>query len=167
VDRNGVIWTALAGSAQLASFDRRKCKTFGGPGIANGRQCDEGWTFYPEPGPSYAGVDVGAEFNYYNWVDQFNTLGLGPNVPIANGSGSDSLLVFRPDTKQWVVMRVPYPMGFHSRGVDGRIDDPAAGWKGRGIYATYGADAAWHIEGGPIEKGNLVKFQIRPDPLAR
>jgi hypothetical protein len=167
VDRNGVIWTALAGSAQLASFDRRKCKTFGGPGIANGRQCDEGWTFYPEPGPSYAGVDVGAEFNYYNWVDQFNTLGLGPNVPIANGSGSDSLLVFRPDTKQWVVMRVPYPMGFHSRGVDGRIDDPGAGWKGRGIYATYGADAAWHIEGGPVEKGNLVKFQIRPDPLAR
>ena len=28
-------------------------------------------------------------------------------------------------------------------------------------------DAAWHVEGGPVEKGNLVKFQIRPDPLAR
>ena len=42
-----------------------------------------------------------------------------------------------------------------------------AGWKGRGIYATYGADAAWHIEGGPVEPGNLVRFQIRPDPLAR
>lgn len=167
VDRNGVIWTALAGSAQLASFDRRRCKTFGGPAITNGRQCDEGWTFYNEPGPSYTGTDVGAEFNYYNWVDQFNTLGLGANVPIANGSGSDSLLVFLPDRKQWVVLRVPYPMGFHSRGLDGRIDDPTAGWKGRGIYATYGADAAWHVEGGPVEKGNLVKFQIRPDPLAR
>jgi hypothetical protein len=167
VDRNGVIWTALAGSAQLASFDRRKCKTFSGPSIANGRQCDEGWTFYPEPGPAYAATDTGAEFNYYNWVDQFNTLGLGANVPIANGSGSDSLLVFRPDTRRWVVLRVPYPMGFHSRGVDGRIDDPNAGWKGRGIYATYGADAAWHVEGGPVERGNLVKFQIRPDPLAK
>ena len=51
------------------------------------------------------------------------------------------------------MMRVPYPMGFHSRGVDGRIDDPKAGWKGRGIYATYGADAAWHIEGGPGRRG--------------
>jgi hypothetical protein len=167
VDRNGVIWTALAGSAQLASFDRRKCKTFSGPGIVDGRQCDEGWTFYREPGPSYEGTNVGTEFNYYNWVDQFNTLGLGDNVPIVNGSGSDSLLVFQPDTKEWLTLRVPYPMGFHSRGADGRIDDPNAGWKGRGVYATYGADAAWHVEGGPLEKGNLVKFQIRPDPLAR
>jgi hypothetical protein len=167
VDRNGVIWTALAGSAQLASFDRRKCKTFGGPAILDGRQCDEGWTFYTEPGPRYVKSDIGSEFNYYNWVDQFGTLGLGPNVPIANGSGSDSLLVFRPDKREWLTLRVPYPMGFHSRGVDGRIDDPNAGWKGRGIYATYGADAAWHVEGGPTEKGNLVKFQIRPDPLAR
>jgi hypothetical protein len=41
------------------------------------------------------------------------------------------------------------------------------GWKGRGLYATYGADAAWHIEGGPVEPGNLVRFQIRPDPLSR
>ena len=46
------------------------------------------------------------------------------------------------------------------------VDDPEAGWKGRGIYATYGAAAAWHVEGGPVEPGNLVKFQIRPHPLA-
>jgi hypothetical protein len=25
----------------------------------------------------------------------------------------------------------------------------------------------WHIEGGPKEKNALVKFQVRPDPLAR
>ena len=76
------------------------------------------------------------------------------------------LLALIPETGEWVVLRVPYPQGFHSRGLDGRIDDPEAGWKGRGIYATYGADAAWHVEGGPGEPGNLVKFQIRPDPLA-
>jgi hypothetical protein len=167
IDRNGVIWTALAGSAQLASFDRRKCKVFGGPAILDGRQCNEGWTFYRQPGPTLGNTDTGSEFNYYNWVDQFGTLGLGPNVPIANGSASDSLLVFLPNTKEFVVMRVPYPMGFHSRGLDGRIDDPNAGWKGRGVYATYGADSAWHVEGGINEKGNLVKFQVRPDPLAR
>jgi hypothetical protein len=167
VDRSGVIWTALAGSAHLASFDRRKCKVLNGPTTADGLHCKEGWTFYKQPGPAYKGTDIGADFNYYNWVDQFNTLGLGENTPIANGSGSDALLALRPDTKQWVVLRLPYPMGFHARGLDGRIDDPNAGWKGRGIYATYGADAHWHIEGGPEEKGNLVKFQIRPDPLAR
>ncbi len=166
VDRNGVLWTALAGSSHFASFDRTKCSTFGGSASRDGRQCDEGWTFYPMPGPAYAGTNIGADFHYYNWVDQFNTLGLGENVPIANGSNSDSLLALMPDTGDWVVLRVPYPQGFHSRGLDGRIDDPDGGWKGRGIYATYGADAAWHVEGGPVEPGNLVKFQIRPHPLA-
>ena len=119
-------------------------------------------------GPRFPGsTDIGsADFHYYNWVDQFDTLGLGENIPIANGSSSDSLLALDPATGDWTVLRVPYPQGFHSRGLDGRIDDPDAGWKGRGVYATYGADAAWHVEGGPVEPGNLVKFQIRPDPLA-
>ena len=166
VDRNGVLWAALAGSSHFASFDRSKCTVFNGPAVRDGRQCDEGWTFYKAPGPDFAGTDIGTDFHYYNWVDQFNTLGLGENVPIANGSSSDSLLALRPDTGEWVVLRVPYPQGFHSRGLDGRIDDPDGGWKGRGVYATYGADAAWHVEGGPVEPGNLVKFQIRPHPLA-
>jgi len=167
VDRNGVLWMALAGSSDFASFDRRQCKVLNGPAILDGRHCDEGWKFYPMPGPSFKGTNVRTDFHYYNWVDQFNTLGLGENIPIANGSNSDSLLALKPDTGEWLVLRVPYPQGFHSRGIDGRIDDPNAGWKGRGIYATYGADAAWHVEGGPNEKGNLVKFQIRPDPLTR
>jgi len=51
------------------------------------------------------------------------------------------------------VLRVPYPMAFTAAVSTGRIDDPDAGWKGRGIYATYGADAAWHVEGGPVERG--------------
>ena len=166
VDRNGKLWAALAGSSHFASFDRSKCTVFNGPTVRDGRQCDEGWEFFKAPGPDFKGTNIGTDFHYYNWVDQFNTLGLGENVPIANGSSSDSLLALLPDTKEWVVMRVPYPQGFHSRGVDGRIDDPNGGWKGRGIYATYGADAAWHVEGGPVEPGNLVKFQIRPHPLA-
>jgi hypothetical protein len=62
----------------------------------------------------------------------YNTLGLGADVPLANGTASDSLLVLRPDNS-WLVLRVPYPLGFFSRGMDGRIDDPSAGWKGRGI----------------------------------
>jgi hypothetical protein len=168
VDSNGVIWTALASSGHLASFDRRKCKVLSGPPATTGQHCPEGWTLYPAPGPRFKGVagDVATDFHYYNFVDRFNTLGLGENRPLANGTASDSLLVLQPDGS-WVVLRVPYPMGFFSRGMDGRIDDPNAGWKGRAIYADYGPNAVWHIEGGLGTKSAVVKFQIRPDPLAK
>jgi hypothetical protein len=64
------------------------------------------------------------------------------------------------------VIRVPYPYGFFPRGLDGRIDDPKAGWKGRGLWAGYGMaqGATIHIEGSM--PGRLVKVQLRPDPLA-
>ena len=167
IDRNGIIWTALSGSGQLASFDRSKCKVLNGP-TATGQQCPEGWTLYNAPGPKMKGVtDEGsADFEYYNWVDQFNTLGLGENIPMVTGTSSDSLQAFDPNTKKWTILRVPYPMGFFVRGMDGRIDDPKTGWKGRGVYATYGEDQTWHIETGPGSKNKLVKFQIRPNPLA-
>ena len=167
VDRNGIIWTALSGSGHLASFDRSKCNVLNGP-EATGQHCPEGWTLYPTPGPQMKGVtDPGsADFHYYNWVDQFNTLGLGENVPIVNGSGSDSLLVLKPDSGEWVILRVPYPLGFFSRGLDGRIDDPNAGWKGRGLWASYGSNFNWHIEGGKGTPSKIVRFQLRPDPLA-
>jgi hypothetical protein len=93
------------------------------------------------------------------------------------GTGSDSLMALDPKTNQPIVMRVPYPLaGFHPRGLDGRIDDPNAGWKGRGVYSSTGADTVWHSEGGIAKKDGkyysvakpiLVKFQVRPDPLAR
>jgi hypothetical protein len=167
VDRNGVIWTALAASSHLASFDRRKCKVFSGPGTKEGTQCPEGWTLYQTTGPKLKGTDVPAEFHYYNWVDQYDTLGLGENMPMATGSNSDSLLVLNPKTREWITLRVPYPLGFYSRGLDGRIDDPGAGWNGRGLWANYGTHFVWHIEGGKGTKGKLLHFQLRPDPLAR
>ena len=168
VDRNGVIWAALSGSSHMASFDRTKCAVTNGP-TATGQQCPEGWTLYPMPGPQMKNVEgrVGADFHYYSWVDQFNTLGMGENIPIANGSTSDSLLALDPDTGEWVVLRVPYPMAFYSRGLDGRIDDPDAGWKGRGLWANYGSNYIWHTEGGKGTKSKIVHFQLRPDPLAR
>jgi hypothetical protein len=51
--------------------------------------------------------------------------------------------------------------------MDGRIDDPTAGWKGRGLWANYGTHFVWHIEGGKGTKGKIAHFQIRPDPMAR
>ena len=165
-DRSGVIWTALAGSGHLASFDRRKCKVLNGP-TATGQHCPEGWTLYPSPGPRFKGVreDIATDYHYFNFVDQFDTLGLGTDVPVATGNGSGSLLALLKG--QWVILRVPYPLGFFARGLDGRIDDPRGGWKGRGMYADYGLNSIWHIEGGKGTLGEVVKFQMRPDPLAK
>ena len=167
VTRDGIIWTALSGSGHLASFDRSKCTVLIGP-EATGQHCPEGWTLYPAPGPRMknAETSASADFHYYNWVDQFNTLGLGENIPITNGTTSDALLALSPDSGEWVRLRVPYPLGFYSRGLDGRIDDPDAGWKGRGVWADFGTNIPWHIEGGAGTTSKMVKFQIRPDPLA-
>jgi hypothetical protein len=167
IDTNGIVWTALAGSSHLASFDVRKCKDLAGPGKTDGSQCKEGWTLHQTTGPKLKGTDVPADFHYYNWVDQHNVSGLGINTPLANGSNSDALLALNPQTDEWTTLRVPYPLGFYSRGLDGRIDDAGAGWKGRALYANYGTHFVWHIEGGKGTKGKIAKFQIRPDPLAR
>jgi hypothetical protein len=167
IDTNGVVWTALAASSHLASFDRRKCKvTKGGPNTLDGTQCPEGWTLYLSDGPRFKGTDIPSDFHYYNWVDQQDVAGFGKNTPLATGSNSEAILVLDTKTKQWVKLRVPYPLGFYHRGMDGRIDDPAAGWKGRGLWANYGTHLIWHIEGGKGSLGKVVHFQIRPDPLA-
>ena len=166
VDRDGVYWTALA-SGHLASFDRRKCKgPLNGP-KATGQHCPEGWTLYAEPLPQMKGVtDPGsAEGSYYTWVDQFDTLGLGRNVPINTGNASEALLALKDG--KWVVIRVPYPLGFYTKWMDGRIDDPKGGWKGRGLWATVSTRAPFHMEGGKGTTSKVVKVQLRPDPLAR
>jgi hypothetical protein len=166
VDRNGVAWAALA-SGHLASFDRRKCKgPLNGP-KATGQHCPEGWTFYPEPLPQLKGVtgSGSAEASYYTWVDQFDTLGLGANVPIDTGNASEGLLALKDG--KWVVLRVPYPLGFYTKWMDGRIDDPKTGWKGKGLFATVSTRAPFHMETGKGTTSKVLRFQLRPDPLAR
>jgi hypothetical protein len=169
VDRNGVVWTALAGSGQLASFDRSKCKVLSGPESFDGQHCAEGWTLYDVPKPQMKNITdgVSADFLYGNWVDQFNTLGLGANLPIATGTDSDALLLLRPDTRKWIVLRVPYPLGFYTRNLTGRIDDPNLGWKGRGLWAGNEVRTPWQQEGGKGTRSEVVHFQLRPNPLAK
>ena len=131
VDRNGVAWVALA-SGHMASFDRRKCKgSLNGPD-ATGQHCPEGWTFYTEPLPQMKGVDGpgSAEGSYYTWVDQFNTFGLGENIPINTGNESEALLALKDG--EWVKLRVPYPLGFYTKWMDGRIDDPVRDGRAEG-----------------------------------
>jgi hypothetical protein len=165
VDRNGIFWAALA-SGHMASFDRKKCKVLNGP-TATGNHCPEGWTLYQEPLPQLQGVTSAgsAEASYYTWVDQFDTLGLGKNVPIDTGNEAEGLLALQ--NGKWVVLRVPYPTGFYAKWVDGRIDDPNGGWKGKALWSTTGTRAPFHMEGGRGTTSKVVKFQLRPDPLAK
>jgi hypothetical protein len=168
VDRNGIVWAGLS-TGQMASFDRRKCKApLNGP-KATGQHCPEGWTLHMQPGPRFKGISGnygGADANYYTFVDKYNTSGLGDNVPFSVGNNSDSIKGLLPDGTD-VVLRSPYPLGFHAKHMDGRIDDPKAGWKGRGLWSVFGGQAMWHTEGGKGQLNKVLQFQIRPDPLAK
>jgi hypothetical protein len=163
IDKNGVAWGS-ASNGSLVSFDRRKCKgPLNGP-TATGDHCPEGWAFYRYPGPSFEGETTSVEASYYTWVDQHNTLGLGENIPMSTANLSDGFVALKDG--QMVSIRIPYPMGFYAKGFDGRIDDPNAGWKGRGLWSTNGDRTPWLMEGGKGSKPRAVHIQLRPDPLA-
>ncbi len=167
IDRDGVFWVSLS-SGHLGSFDRRNCKAaLNGAEAATGKHCPEGWSLYPFPGPQFRDVAEpgSAESSYYTWVDQFNILGLGRNVPIATGNLNDSLLVLVDG--RFVNLVVPYPIGFFTKWVEGRIDDAGAGWRGRALWTTYSTRTMFHLEGGTENRPKVVRFQLRSNPLER
>jgi hypothetical protein len=119
----------------------------------------------PGAGPEVQGTNISADHFYHNWVDRYNTLGLGKNVPIVNGTGADSLIAFLPETKKFVTMRVPYPLDFYTRNMEGRIDDPNAGWKGRGLWTGNEEKVIWHLEGGRAIRPPSRTFRSGPTRL--
>ena len=165
IDANGVLWGS-GSSGHLVSFDRAQVQ-----GPAQRPERDR----QPLPGglrvPSLSGPRLrgprqnSAEASYYTWVDQHNTVGLGENMPISTANLNDGFVALK-DGKM-VLMRMPYPMGFYAKGFDGRIDDPNAGWKGRGLWTTNGDRTPWLMEGGKGSKPRAVHIQVRPDPLAK
>ena len=85
---------------------------------------------------------------------------------MAPGSNSDSLIALTPSDGKVHHFRIPYPRGAFTRGLDGRIDDPKAGWKGRGLWMAYAMTPAFHQEGGNEGKGpQIVHLQFRSSPL--
>ncbi len=166
IDSNGVMWAGTQ-SGHVASFDVRKCTApLNGP-EATGRHCPEGWQFWELPGPNFKDmqdVSGSVETSYYSWVDQHDTFGLGNDVPIIIGNASGSLHMMVND--EIATFTVPYPLGFFAKGVDGRIDDANAGWKGRGLWTTSGHRTPAHMETGPGTRPKVYNFQLRPDSLA-
>jgi hypothetical protein len=164
IDSKGHVWVNLGGSGHLAEFDRSKCPHTWG----TGNQCPQGWTLYKTPGPLFRTVSgaanqTNADYSYQLWVDRFNTLGMGKDTVMVNGTGSDSLMAFNQRTKKFTVIRIPYPMSTFTRGMDGRIDNPKTGWKGRGLWFDNGIDPLLHSE---VQQSYVGQLQLRPSPLA-
>ena len=166
IDRNNVVWVAL-GSGHLGQLRpaqmQRAAERAEGDRASIARKA--GRCIRRRDRTSENVKDSGsADSHYYDWVDQFDTLGLGKNTPIITGNSSDSLLALV--NGKFVIMRVPYPLGFFAKGMDGRIDDPKAGWKGKGVWTTWGTRTPFHSETGKGTTSKVVHFQIRPNPLA-
>lgn len=171
VDHNGLAWQNWRASGHLTSFDRTRCKSTRDP-KASGQSCPEGWAMYRKNDPTYTNSIFLANESYLQHLDAHDTLGLGRDVPVYGSVNTDAFEAFVPARKQFVTLRVPYPLGFFPRSANGRIDNPKTGWKGKGMWASYSTYATWHIEGGKGEEGpgvlpKVVKFQFRPNPLAR
>jgi hypothetical protein len=169
IGSDGSVWQNWRGAHEILKFDRNKCKgPLNGPN-ATGQHCAEGWTVYKRPGPTFEGgsENQSTDMFYLTEVDRENTLGLGENVVLAGDVNADSFFVVMPKTGEMLTLRVPYPQGFHSRHASGRIDDPNAGWKGRGFWSSYSMYTPWHQEGGKGSRSKIVKFQSRPNPLAK
>jgi hypothetical protein len=167
VDGKGLVWVNFNLTDHVGSFDRSKCKVLNGP-TATGQQCPEGWTFHEtKTGATFPGTPFQTDRTYLMNVDRHNTLGLGKDVPVTHAINSDAVLAFTPELGQ-VTLRVPYPIGsMFARSSHGRIDDPNAGWKGRGLWMNVATYAIWHQETGKGTLGKAVKFQFRPSPLAK
>ena len=167
IDSSGVVWQNWRGVHEIFSFDRRKCKVLNGP-TATGQQCPEGWTVYTKPGPTFKGEpDLSTDMLYLTNVDHHDTLGLGKDVLVAGDVNADSFFALVPQNGQMktLTLRVPYPLGFAARHAAGRIDDPKAGWKGRGLWSSYSMYTPWHQEGGKGTMPKVVKFQVRTSPV--
>jgi hypothetical protein len=165
IGADGRLWGS--GSAgHLIEFDRSKCRGPLNGANATGNHCPEGFTLHKYPGPGFDGTgNSSAEASYYTWVDHHNAVGLGANVPISTANLQDGFVGFV--NGQMVLMRVPYPMGFYAKGLDARIDDPNAGWKGRGLWSASGDRTPWLNELGKGARPLAVHIQVRPDPLAK
>jgi len=166
-DPNGVIWQCWRVSGHFTGFDRSKCKSTNDP-QGTGQSCPEGWAIYRyDKVPSYVNSVYNPAASYLTHMDTYDVLGLGKGLPIYGTTNLDALVAYDTHTNQFVTLRIPYPMGFMARAATGRIDDPKAGWKGKGLWTDYGMYAQWHMEGGWGTLPKAVKYQMRPNPLAK
>ena len=163
VDNNGVVWTVLSsghtrhrspqvqGAAQWAGGDR--------PALPGGlvTLCAAGPELQGSRGFSERGHRL------LRLRRPIRMLGVGKNVPLATGNGSEGLLAL-VDGK-FLKFRVPYPMGFYAKGMDGRSTTPRSDGKGKESGRPMPRELHSTSEGGKGTTSKLVKFQVRTSPL--
>ena len=104
-----------------------------------------------------------ADSHYYDWVDQFDTLGLGKNTPIVTGNYSDSLIALSTEIRD------------HARALSARLLRERHGWPNRrpegrleskGVWTTWGTRTPFHQRTGrgPCK---VVHFQIQPQSIGQ
>lgn len=164
VDLQGRAWVAFS-SGQVGMFDRRKCKVLNGP-TATGQHCPEGWDIFDLPVPKVGGTFATSDMAYDQWADYYNVMGLGEDAHFFPLVNSDAVVAMRDGSSEFLTFRVPYPLGFYTRGLDFRQEGPDADWKGRAMYATDSTFVLNHQEGNLERPGTQEYiFQIRPTPL--
>ena len=167
IDRNGVFWASLS-SGHLASFDRRQCK-----GPLNGPDRDRqalprGLDALSIPrtairdrdgrrAPPRRAITAGSTSTTSS--GSAGTCRSRPAMPTSRCS--------RSSTGSWINLRVPYPLGFYAKWMDARIDDRGGRVERQGAVGDTSTRAPFHMEGGKGTRPKVVKFQLRPDPLAR
>jgi hypothetical protein len=72
------------------------------------------------------------------------------------------MFIFDPRSERFATFRMRYQLPFDTRGVDGRIDDAKAGWKGRRLGAFSNSYLPKFAE---TRSGNVVHVQLRPNAL--
>jgi len=92
---------------------------------ARGDHCPEGWAFHKYPGPGSPASAIQPPSRATIVGRPPHALGMGENVPVSTANLMDGLVALGKDAR-WLSLRVPYPMGFFAKGLDGRIDDPNA-----------------------------------------
>ena len=119
----------------------------------------------PVPGPQLRDVRTrAAETSYYVWVDLFGILGLGKNIPIAMGNGSDSIMPFVNGSSSCCGCRIR--RGSFRRTSTGGSTTSARDGRER-LVDDFGVGTNFHLEGGKENRPKAIKLQLRPDPLAR
>ena len=164
---DGVVWTVLS-SGHLASFDRKQVQGAAQRPATAVRQALPGrldaLSSCPARNSGASRTKGSANHAYYIWVDRYNTLGLGANVPIASANGGESLLALverqiRHPARALSARLLHQERRRPHRRSDGRLER-------RGIWTTSGTRANFHSEGGTEAYPKVFKVQMRPDPLA-